>query len=376
MNHPTLVGGVGMQGTMLDRTFPSVEPGTESGPAPLLKVLVVRMSSFGDIVHTLPALAVIRDHWPGAVVDWLVQAGYDRLVARVRGVRRIWTLRGWVGSPQGPTRRALRAERYTWAVDFQGLLKSALWTWRSRAAFRLGFHTSDLWEPIGGVFYNRRSAVRSLERARLHVVEKNALLLTGMGLDAESVRDTLRRLSDPARRLDLLAVPPEADERVRSWLAAQGLRPGDFWVFQGGASRPAKRWPLEACRQVLRDVYEATRRPVVVLGGVPDAERVQALAEAARPADVRRAPEWDWAELTVFLRAAAVVLGPDTGVLHWADFLGTPVVMGMAHEPAYRNGPFFTRAVGRAVEVGTAPDRMTPETVATLRDAVIGLLGR
>ena len=105
-------------------------------PAPL-KVLVVRMSPFGDIVHTVPAIVVLRRHFPDAVVDWLVQDGYDRLVMWVEGLRRVWTL----------------------------------------PALRLGFHGSDLWEPVGGVFYNRRPSLRSLERARLHVIEKNALML-------------------------------------------------------------------------------------------------------------------------------------------------------------------------------------------------------
>ena len=342
-------------------------------PAPL-KVLVVRMSSFGDIVHTVPAVVVLRRYFPDTVVDWLVQEGYDRLVMCVGGLRRVWTLPGPVLRRHASVQRALRAERYTWAIDFQGLCKSALWTWRSRAALRLGFHGSDLWEPVGGVFYNRRPPLHSLERARLHVIEKNALLLTGMGLDAEAVREALRDLSDSTRRLGWLKVSSEAAERSWAWLRAQGLRPGSFWVFQSGAGQPAKQWPLEACRQLVRDVYERTRQPAVILGGPQEVERVRALSEAVRPADVRAAPPLDWGELVAFLQAAAAVLGPDTGVLHLADFLGTPVVMGMAHEPAYRNGPFFTRPVSHAVEVGTRPERMDPTDLAALRDALIRIL--
>lgn len=365
-----------MTGIPTPSASPVVEPAPEAAVRRLapLKVLVVRMSSFGDIVHTIPAVAILRRHFPKAVIDWLVQAGYDRLVSIIEGLHRVWTLPGRVLRRHTLLQRSLRAERYTWAIDFQGLLKSAVWAWRSRAAFRLGFHKSDLREPIAGVFYNRRPTIHSLERARVHVVEKNALLLTGMGLDPEAVRQALRDLADPVERAGLLTVPPEAAERPRAWLRAQGLRAGSFWVFQSGAAQAAKRWPLEACRQVVLDVYGQTRRPVVILGGPQEVERAQALWEAVRPADARMAPPLDWDELTVFLRAAAVILGPDTGVLHLADFLGTPIVMGMAHAPAYRNGPFFTRAASHAVEVGTRPERMDPASLSALRDALIQVL--
>ncbi|MCS7312170.1 MAG: glycosyltransferase family 9 protein [Acidobacteria bacterium] len=353
-----------------------VEPAPEATVhrcAPL-KVLVVRMSSFGDIVHTIPAITILRRYFPDAVIDWLVQARYDRLVSIVRGLRRVWTLPGSALSRHASIQKTLRAEQYTWAIDFQGLLKSGVWTWRSRAASRLGFHRSDLGEPIAGVFYNRRPTVHALERARIHVIEKNALILTGMGLDAEAVRQALRDLADPVERVGLLTVSPEATERPRVWLRTQGLRTGSFWVFQSGAAQAAKQWPLEACRQVVLDVYEQTRRPVVILGGPQEVERTQALWEAVRPVDARMAPPLDWKELTVFLRAAAVILGPDTGVLHLADFLGTPVVMGMAHAPAYRNGPFFTRAASQAVEIGTRPARMSGVHVSALRDALVRAL--
>jgi len=360
-----------MRGPSIRSAGPVVEP---TPSAAVGRVLVVRMSSFGDIVHTIPAVAVLRRSFPDAVIDWLVQAEYERLVSIVGGLRRVWVLPGRVLRRHARLQRSLQAERYTWAIDFQGLLKSALWTWRSRAAFRLGFHTPDLWEPLGGVFYNRRPRLQALERARLHVVEKNALLLTGMGLDPEAVRQALQALADPTERAGLLAVPPEAAERPRAWFQAQGLPPGSFWVFQSGAAQTAKQWPLEACRRVVLDVYERTRRPVVILGGPREVDRTQALWEAVRPADARMAPPLDWGELTVFLQAAAAVLGPDTGVLHLADFLGTPVVMGMAHAPAYRNGPFFTRAVSHAVEVGTRPERMDKACLSALQDALIRVL--
>ncbi|GBC85584.1 Lipopolysaccharide heptosyltransferase 1 [bacterium HR11] len=365
-----------MTGIPMPSASPVVEPAPEAAVRRLapIKVLVVRMSSFGDIVHTIPAVAILRRHFPEAVIDWLVQAGYDRLVSIIEGLHRVWTLSGRVLRRHTLLQRSLRAERYTWAIDFQGLLKSAVWTWRSRAAFRLGFHKSDLWESIAGVFYNRRPTIHSLEQARLHVIEKNALLLTGMGLEPEAIRQALQDLADPAERAGLLTVPPKVGERPRAWLRAQGLRPRSFWVFQSGAAQTAKQWPMEACRQIVLDVYERTRRPVVILGGPQEVERTRALWETVRQADARMAPPWDWGELTVLLRAAAVILGPDTGVLHLADFLGTPVVMGMAHAPAYRNGPFFTRTVSHAVEIGTRPERMDKACLSGLQDALMRVL--
>jgi hypothetical protein len=123
-------------------------------PAPL-KVLVVRMSSFGDIVHTVPAIVVLRRHFPDAVVDWLVQDGYDRLVMWVEGLRRVWTL-------PGPVLRRHASVQRVFSEAADGLMRLRLispdgkpMAWRRRCGRRRSRFPAN---PVGAFPGPRRRA--------------------------------------------------------------------------------------------------------------------------------------------------------------------------------------------------------------------------
>jgi heptosyltransferase-1 len=293
-----------------------------------------------------------------------VRRPYAGLVRGLAGLRRVWELPEREG--RRAVRHALQAVGYDWAIDFQGLGQSALWAWRSGAARRLGFRGRDLREPWARWFYN---CFPPKTQGKVHVVERNVHLLRGLGYSAEVLEGELRALSDPALRWSLWKpAPPDVEAGVRPFLPAE-----PFWVLQPGASRAWKQWSVEAYGNLARRILSRTGRPGLILWGPGDAERARAIAARAGGDLVRPAPPWGWEECALAFRAARVVIGPDTGMTHWADWVGTPVVMWLVPSgwvTVESNGPYFTRARSRVLAV--LPGAEPVEAVA---EAAIALLG-
>ena len=123
------------------------------------RLLIVRLGSLGDLIHTLPAVSAIRRAHPDAEIDWLIDAPHRELLDLVPILTSIITLdhptpAGWLDA-----RRRLRAREYFAALDFQGLVKSAALTWLSGARRRIGFERSALREPAAAAFYSERARI-------------------------------------------------------------------------------------------------------------------------------------------------------------------------------------------------------------------------
>src|ERR1035437_1419407 len=136
-------------------------------------ILVVRLGAMGDILHALPAVASLKHSYPGWRLTWAVEPKWGPLLAgnpfvdRVVHVRRDALLETW---------RELRAERYDFAVDFQGLIKSALVASFARPHGIFGFHQSQAREPVAGLFYSNKTISQSV-----HVVDRNLDLAAAAG---------------------------------------------------------------------------------------------------------------------------------------------------------------------------------------------------
>jgi heptosyltransferase-1 len=147
----------------------------------LPRILLVKTSSLGDVIHNCPAASDIARSVPGAVIDWVVEEPFDEVAALHRSVRRVIpvAIRRWRGellqaatwSGFGRFRRALRGERYYFVIDSQGLVKSALVAAFARGR-KHGFDRGSAREPFAAHFYGARHAVP----VGLHAVERNRRL--------------------------------------------------------------------------------------------------------------------------------------------------------------------------------------------------------
>ncbi|MGZ7078638.1 MAG: lipopolysaccharide heptosyltransferase I [Thermoanaerobaculia bacterium] len=273
-----------------------------------MKLLALRLSALGDVIHTLPAVAFLRDG--GADVSWVVEAAYAEMVEIVGGVRAIpVTMKRW-GRHLVASREAMASARkamrgHDVSVDFQGLVKSAALGWIARAPVRYGFDRNAVREKLSLLFTNRHVAV---DRAK-HVVDWNLQLAAAIDQRSDS---------RPIPPLDFTRFAANGFDEYRNRV-----------VILPGAGRPNKQWPLERFAAVARMLGD---RALVVWG--PREEHL------ARAVGAPMAPPTNLRELTTILGNASLVIGGDTGPLHLAAALGVPVVGLYGPTDPRRNGPY------------------------------------
>jgi lipopolysaccharide heptosyltransferase II len=297
-------------------------------------ILLIKPSSLGDIVHAMPTCAAIRRTYPKARLTWLVKRQWASLVERIDGVDRVWpvksTLKGWLS--QVP---ALRTEGFDLVVDLQGLFRSAAIGWLGGSPLLVGFENGREGSPW---FYSRRVPVPQSE---MHAVDRYLLVAKAVGA-AESDTPEFR-----------FRIPPTDYDEVDRLLIRSGVTPGTSWVAMNVSARwPTKRWPAESFAEVADRMLQEGYGAVVMIGG-PD-ER----AEVAAVSGMMKTPAIDLAGATTvgllpaLLSKASLLITNDSGPMHVAAAVGTPVVALFGPTSAVRTGPY---GVGHGVLTGKVP---------------------
>jgi heptosyltransferase-1 len=273
-------------------------------------ILVVRLGAMGDIIHALPAVATLKHNYPGWRVTWAVEPRWAPLLAANPFVDRLVFIRRDSFAAFRSSWRELRAERYEFAVDFQGLVKSALTATLARPDSIFGFHQTQTRERAAGLFYSRKTLSSSV-----HVVDRNLDLAASAGAAA-----ALKKFPLPAG-------------------APEGRLPaGDFVLASPLAGWAAKQWPMEHYLALNDRLRRELGMPLVFNGppgsGLEHISGLPGLIHATR-------------------RAAAVV-GVDSGPLHLAAALEKPGVAIFGPTDPSRNGPY-----GDSIQVLRSPAAAT-----------------
>lgn len=316
-----------------------------SGPG----LLVVRLGSMGDVIHAFPAVASLKQSFPALPLTWAIEPRWACLLEGnpfVDGAVLI-DRRSWSGLRD--SLRRLRQRRYSAAIDFQGLIKSALVATFARPARIYGFHQSQLREPLAGLFYSAKARAASA-----HVVDRNLELAAAAG--ATSV-------------LRCFPLPEGSPEGV--------LPASPFVLASPLAGWPAKQWPLEYYAELAELLKKLLGLPLV-LNGPPSAAPV--LSQVAG-AEVHLSSIPGLIDAT---RRALAVVGIDSGPLHLAAALSKPGVAIYGPTDPARNGPYGgSIAVLRSLRAATSYKRknqidesmreVRPEAVfAALREQLEG----
>ena len=298
-----------------------------------MRLLIVKTSSMGDVVHALPMVADAhewaRERGVALEVDWLVEPAFSALPELHEGVHRVHRLpwRKWRKALFRPStaratwqamrelRQTLQARSYDLVVDAQGLLKSALWARQAHAPVA-GYDRRSIREPLASLCYGRRHAVGR----ELHAVERCRRLM----------RSALS--GQPLRMEESLPPPDFGLQRpalARPYAHAQ-LKP-DYFVLIPNASRPEKHWPDADWQAVGLRLAERGWQAVVLWGSRTEEAMAQRIAQACGgwvP------PFLTVEEATRLLAGAKMVVGLDTGFAHVAAAVGRPVVgIYCDHEP-------------------------------------------
>jgi heptosyltransferase I len=313
-------------------------PGTD-----FRRILVVRLSSMGDVLHALPAAVMLRQAFPHATLGWVIEERWAELLCALS------TARSGARSPQRPLVDVIhpvslkkwrssilsnhtweriaaglsdmRALRYEVAVDLQGAVRSAILARWSGAAVVSG--ATQPRENLASMWYSRKVITQ-----RPHVVEQYAEL-------AEAVIGRPLPIPDA-----LLPCDPVAQQAVEKRLREMGIR--DFAILNPGAGWGAKQWPAERYGHVAQALSRQGIQLVINFG--PREEDLAKVAEAAS-GGVARAMSFSVGELVALMRRARLFIGGDTGPMHLAAALHIPVVALFGPTDPARSGPFRTKSI-------------------------------
>lgn len=288
-----------------------------------MRVVLVRLSALGDIVHTWPLAEALKRHGLAQRLAWLVEApllplvdGHPAVDLAIPVRTRAWRRHPFTGATLSEVRhalRTLRSQEPEVCLDPQGVAKSALLTRLTGATRRIGLARPYRRELLAGIAYTER--VRVPERAR-HVVDWNLAFASALGAPAPDSPVC------PDGRWLLGDSPPE--------------RQRDMAVLLPGAGHPAKVLALDELAEVASRLT-GRGMEVVVAWGPGERERAETIA---RLGGGHPAPPTSIPQLARLLAEAAIVIGADTGPVHLAASLGTPTVgVHLVTDPV-RNAPY------------------------------------
>ena len=283
------------------------------------RFLVVRLGSLGDIVHTFPAVAGLRESFPQAEIVWLTQPRWKALVESSDLASEIWEVET---RDYGSIREALariRKKQFTAAIDYQGLWKSAALPFLGRVPRRIGFSAYSVREF--GVPFLYTDRVRS---TKAHIADQNGEL---------SQRAEARNGVAPVS----LQVPSKINEAVCSVL--QQNKVGTCIVLSPGGGWSSKCWPSERYGELCRKIHTTLGLRCVINYGPGEEQLLSAVKTASGDSDPFPYNS-SLGALMALLRNALSVVGGDTGPLHLAVALGTPVVALFGPTDPVRNGPY------------------------------------
>jgi heptosyltransferase-1 len=310
-----------------------------------VKILLVRVSSLGDVLHNLPIVADVMRHYPDARIDWVVEEGYVSLVRLNPHVRKVipFALRRWKKGLKDQAVRAelrgflrdLRAERYDYIFDTQGLIKTGIIMAAART--RPGGHkigmangTEDSgYEGVSRIFHSRSIPVAP----RTHAVERGRqVVAAALGYALDTPPDFGLPPPDPAQR--------------PSWMPA-----GAYAVFFHATARAAKQWAPANWIALGRALAPL---PVLLPWGSPG-EKAEAETLAAALPNALVLPKLSMMDAVELARHAALAVGVDTGLTHIAAAFVRPTVEIYADSPRWKTEGNWSPRIVNLGDAGAPP---------------------
>jgi heptosyltransferase-1 len=328
--------------------------------------LIIRLSSLGDVIHTLPAFSALRKSYPEARISWVVEESGNEILDLVPGLDRIVPvkLKRWkLGSRRfwqefAKLRKEIRNKDQV-AIDFQGLVKSGLMAFISGARKRIGFHRKNLKERQASLFYTN-----SLEEVseRDHVISKNIKLLSLLGIESHDYEFPLKLPDESSKKIQLILEKFGYEEQKK------------LVLLNVGAAWETKRWYADRWVQTAKKIANDRIFSVLLWGSEMEH---QLAIEVSGKSGFPLVPSLSLKEVLALIKKADVLVSGDTFALQAAGALSTPVVGLFGPTTPSRNGPFrehdrvifhelecshcYKRACSRAECLA----KITPEEVAS-----------
>ena len=297
-----------------------------------MRILIVKLGSIGDIVHTLPSLAAIRQAMPNAEISWVVERRaaeilrdnpiLDRLIeVDTKALRRGLVSGETLRAPRQQLRQ-LRASAFELALDFQGLLKSASIARLSGAHRVFGFSSGSLREPASRLLLSQSIRISK----NLHVIRKNLALASGA-----------LRISVPKSANDLefpIGTNPAHQDEARK---TELLTNGSYAILNPGGGWPTKLWSAERFGRLADELWSHHGLHSLVTYGPGEAQLAETVLQASQSGKTH-AVSLSLKGFYELAKRAQVYVGGDTGPTHLAIAAGAPIVGLFGPTEWWRNG--------------------------------------
>jgi heptosyltransferase-1 len=295
------------------------------------RFLVLRLGSLGDIVHTFPAVAALRETFPSAEIIWPTHPRWKFLVESSGLASEVWTVEPRALPSLREAIDRVRQTHWDAAIDYQGLWKSAALPFLGGVKRRIGFSSHTIREYGVPLLYTDR-----VQATTIHIADQNGELSRRAGARNLAACVSLR-------------IPPEDEAVVRSQLQAAGI--DRYIVLSPGGGWRAKCWPAERFGTLCGKIRNSLNCRCVVNYGPGEDDLATAVRAASGDADPFLY-DGELGQLMALLRSAACIVGGDTGPLHLAIALGTPAVALFGPTDPARNGPYHatSRSAGATTD--------------------------
>jgi heptosyltransferase I len=283
------------------------------------RFVVIRLGSLGDIVHTFPAVAGLRESFPTARIVWLTHPRWVELVASSGLASEIWPIDSRDIERVRQVIRKLRACKWDAAIDYQGLWKAAFLPFFGGVPKRIGFSSATIREFGVPVLYTDKVTCKTI-----HIADQNGELSLRAGA------------SHPVNKV-VLKVAESDVARVRADLSKESI--DRYIVLSPGGGWRSKCWPTERFGAICKRIRAELSIPCVINYG-PGEESLAGEVQAASGEGNPISYDGELGPLSALLRNALCIVGGDTGPLHLAVALGTPAVALFGPTDPARNGPY------------------------------------
>jgi lipopolysaccharide heptosyltransferase I len=303
------------------------------------RILIIKQSSLGDIIHTLPVAHALKRCFPSCHIDWIVEQGFSSLVAQDAAIHAVHPIR--IPSTSDPDaggaayirafaamlrallrlRRAFHAAPYDLVLDFHASFRSGLFALMNPGGFRVGL--GDARELNS---YFQHHLIKGTANT-VHAIDKNLLFCTFLGCGAQPE--------------DFYLCSTQADEqRVDDFLSDSGFGPGDRFVYVNPTARWQSKFWLAPRWSELCDSLLAAGIQTVFGGSAGDLAYIKEITDQMSGRGVVAAGRLSLTESVALMKRASIYVGLDTGPMHIAAMTGTPVIALFGPTHPERVGPY------------------------------------
>jgi len=297
---------------------------------PPRRILIIKPSALGDVVHTLPVLSLLRRRWPQAHIAWLVGSAFAGLLRGHRQLDEILSFdrqrfgSGWrdisTAAELARFLRQLRDRRFDLVIDLQGLLRSGLLSALSGAAVRVGFSNARELSPL---FYTHHVPIDSMEQ---HAIDRYLCITEALGCGRTPIEFDF-------------SIGAAERAQVQTLLGDRG----PFAVLLPGTNWPTKRWPADRFAELVGPLRRDLGLLSILAGGadaVPIAREICRLAPDGDCGPLDLTGRTSLRQLVALLERATLVIANDSGPMHIAAALARPLVTIFGPTNPIRTGPY------------------------------------